>query len=62
NKVGISATAKAPAHDSAVDLLKTESEAEKAPAPIDISHLARPTLKANSEFKVSAEAYALSRV
>ncbi|KAF9152144.1 hypothetical protein DFQ26_000983 [Actinomortierella ambigua] len=61
NKVGSVAT-KTPAHDSTIDLLKAEAQAEKAPAPVDISYLARPSLKPSSEFKVSAEAYALSRV
>ncbi|KAF9968981.1 hypothetical protein BGZ73_008924 [Actinomortierella ambigua] len=61
NKIG-SATTKSQAHDSAVDLPNTKSEAKPAAAPLAISHLVRPTLNASSEFKVSAEAYALSRV
>ncbi|KAF9968983.1 hypothetical protein BGZ73_008926, partial [Actinomortierella ambigua] len=61
NKVG-SAIKKTPAHDSAVDLLTADARAEKAPVPVDISYLVRPALKSSSEFKISAESYALSRV
>ncbi|KAG0221856.1 hypothetical protein BGW42_007245 [Actinomortierella wolfii] len=61
NKVG-SALSKVPAHDSAVDLLKTDVQSEKTLSPSNTSYLIRPPPKVSSEFKVSAEAYAMSRV
>ncbi|KAG0221857.1 hypothetical protein BGW42_007246, partial [Actinomortierella wolfii] len=60
-----SALSKVPTHDSAVDLHETDSQAEKiekARSLSNTSYLIRPPPKASSEFKVSAEAYALSRV